>query len=159
MSKNVDPEGPHMTIQYGTYMFRAGYARLQACTHIHMPTHPGTCTHPRVHADKYVLLTVFPFQQCLCELASMLCYPYIAYFVFVIVVIVLAFNNDSFEVTLWNSVFQKYSNLVQLSRTLCVPIMPEKSCSWHQWRWIHCNEQNEHFDIKLRLSRRSTWDL
>ena len=48
----------------------------------------------------------------------MLCDTYIAYFVFVIVLIGLAFNNDSFEVALWNSVFQKYSNLVQLSRTL-----------------------------------------
>jgi hypothetical protein len=49
LSKNVvEPEGPHMTSQYGAHALRAGLARLYARMRMHTPTCPvPTVTHAR----------------------------------------------------------------------------------------------------------------
>jgi hypothetical protein len=53
MLKNtVEPEGPRMTSQYGTYELHAGYARLHARTRMHTPMRQGTLMHAYIHAQR-----------------------------------------------------------------------------------------------------------
>jgi hypothetical protein len=66
MSTNmVDPEGSHMTSQYGAYELHAGLARLHARTRMYTPTRPGTRMYAcaRVHTHKYVIFIAFTRQQ------------------------------------------------------------------------------------------------
>jgi hypothetical protein len=51
----VEPEGPQMTSQYGTYALLAGLARLHALTCMYTLTH--------AHTDHSVILIPFPRQQ------------------------------------------------------------------------------------------------
>jgi hypothetical protein len=48
MSKNVETEGPQMTLQHGAYALQAGLAWLHALMRIHTPA-PGY-PHARTHA-------------------------------------------------------------------------------------------------------------
>jgi hypothetical protein len=73
----VEPEGPQVTSQYGTYALHAGQARVHART----STRARTRMQARLHTDKYVIFIAFPGQQLLRERASMLRYKYIAHLV------------------------------------------------------------------------------
>jgi hypothetical protein len=73
---SVDQGSTNITV------WRAGLARLHLRIRIHTPMRPSTHMHARsrkhAHTHQYVILTVFPQQQCFHECVSVLSYTCIA---------------------------------------------------------------------------------